>query len=239
MIASKPLGDFPASIEPARQAFATVLADAGATLPARDAVDLRIVMDTLNGTGRVIEKETGLPPAERWPDYRSLPPPAGATRDGIPEFWKTQFGLEPRRGDSASALTPSGYSTIEHYLNNTDPRADKIGPNIGANIVFVSAAISRAYASSGRAGQWRISRTGSTVNPLLVHYAVRGDAIAGRDYVPLAGSVTIPAGASSASLDLTPLGTATDDRTAVIAIVASVPDYFAGCPAQSLVVIRR
>ena len=239
MIASKPLGDLPESIEPAQQAFATVLAYAGATLPARDAVDLRIVTDTLNGTGRVIEKETELPPTERWPDYRSLPPPAGATRDGIPEFWRTQFGLEPKRPDFASALTPSGYATIEHYLNNTDPRADKVGHDIGANIVFISATISRAYARSGRAGQWRLSRTGSTARPLLVRYAVRGDAIAGRDYTPLAGSLTIPAGAGSALLDLTPLGTAIDDRTAVITIVSGVPDYFAGCPAQSLIVIRR
>lgn len=239
MISSKPLGELPESIEPAQRAFGTVLADAGASLPARDAVDLRIVSDTLNGTGRIIGKETELPLAERWPDYRSLPPPAGATREGIPEFWKAQFGLDPSRGGSASALTPSGYSMIEHYLNNTDPRADKVGDGIGTNIVFVSAAISRAYASSGGVGQWRISRTGSTVSPLRVHYAVGGDAIAGRDYAPLGGSVTIPAGANSASLDLTPLDTATDDRTAVIAIGASVPEYFVGCPAQSLVVIRR
>ena len=30
-----------------------------------------------------------------------------------------------------------------------------------------------------------------------------------------------------------------DMRTAVITIVSGVPDYFAGCPAQSLIVIRR
>ena len=40
-------------------------------LPARDTVDSRIVASVRSRSGRVIEKETDLAAAERWPDYRS------------------------------------------------------------------------------------------------------------------------------------------------------------------------
>jgi len=49
----------------AEDALVDVLANAGATLPARDAVDARIVADVRNGTGGLIDD-----PAEvgGWPD---------------------------------------------------------------------------------------------------------------------------------------------------------------------------
>jgi hypothetical protein len=68
---------------------------------------------------------------------------------------------------------------------------------------------------------------------------VSGDANAGKDFAPLSGRVTIPAGDAFATVTLTPLTSAADDRTVVIALEADGENYFAGCPAQSLIVIRR
>lgn len=50
-----------------------------------------------------------------------------------------------------------------------------------------------------------VSRTGSTDQPLAVQYRVTGAASNGVDYALLPGSVTIPAGAASAEITITPL----------------------------------
>ena len=51
--------------------------------------------------------------------------------------------------------------------------------------------------------------------------------------------MVIPAGADSAALELRPLATAVDNRVVTVALATDSKDYFVGCPAQSLVVIRR
>jgi hypothetical protein len=219
----------------AEEAHALNLAHAGATLPSRDTVDERIARQIRTGTGRVIGKETDLAPADRWPDYRSLPPLADQDGDGLPDFWETQFGLDPKNPAEARALTRSGYANIEHYLNNTDPRAAQVSSH--APVVFVSAISSRAR--PGAPGAWRIAHTGSTVAALTVAYAISGDAIAGRDYAALEGRVTFPAGASSVTLSVTAPPTATDNRTIVLTLAPGARDHFIGCPSCSLVVIRR
>ena len=89
------MGELPPSVEDSNFAYARVLAEVGATLPARDAVDARILAHVRSGTGGVIEKESSLSPGERWPDYRSLPRPADRDGDGMPDFWEEQFGLNP------------------------------------------------------------------------------------------------------------------------------------------------
>lgn len=237
MIVPSPFTELPARLTSVGEAFAAVLADAGATLPARDAVDERIVSSVRTRTGRVIERESDLAPADRWPDYRALPALADADRDGLPDFWELQFGLDSKNPADSTALTPSGYATIEHYLNNTDPRAPDSAT--GPNIVCISTTSTRASATAGRPGGWRIARTGSTSLPLTVRYTMSGDAVAGRDHAALSGAVTIPAGAATATLTLVPLATATDDRTAVVTLTPGARDYFVGCPSRSLIVIRR
>ncbi len=126
--------------------------DAGATLPARDAVDLRIVRAVRDGTGRIIEKETDLAPHERWPDYRSLPEPADRDEDGLPDFWETQFGLDPTDARDRMKLSAGGYANMEHYFNNTHPQG------LDEPLVCIAATISRA--SPAEAGEWVVRRTG-------------------------------------------------------------------------------
>jgi len=52
---SEPFAAPPVQTDPAPVAFERVLQQAGATLPHRDAVDARVVEETLHGAGRVIE----------------------------------------------------------------------------------------------------------------------------------------------------------------------------------------
>ncbi|MEY2877686.1 MAG: hypothetical protein RLZZ15_66 [Verrucomicrobiota bacterium] len=224
----------------AAEAHAANLENAGATLPSRDAVDERIAHQIRTGTGKVIGKETDLPLEQRWPDYRSLPAPKDTDGDGLPDFWETQFGLDPKSPTDSRALTPSGYTNLEHYLNNTDRRSPSVAlAKEGANIVFIAATSSRARVSSNTPGAWRLTRTGNLAAALTVSYTISGDATVDRDFAPLTGTATFPAGASSIALSLTALPTAADNRTVVLTLTPGARDHFIGCPAQSLVVIRK
>jgi uncharacterized protein (DUF1800 family) len=65
------------------------------------------------------------------------------------------------------------------------------------------------------------SRVGPVTEPITVNYTISGTATAGTDYVPLPGSVTIPAGATAATVTFTPRRNPenTNNRTATLAIV--------------------
>jgi hypothetical protein len=203
---------FPAvrvTTESAAAAYETVLEGAGATLPARDAVDLRIVRDVRNGSGAVINFETDVPEPGRWQEYRSLPAPADRDRDGIPDFWEKQFGLGP---GSAMKIGAGGYANIEHYLNNTDPRGGSMP------IVYIAAAVSRAYRNGKIAGAFRVFRTGSASGPLTVNLSI--------------GRVTIPAGAAWVDVPVIP-----GAGDMVVAGISAGVGYHIGCPSQALVAI--
>ena len=58
---------------------------------------------------------------------------------------------------------------------------------------------------SGVTGLFTVSRTGDTTRALTVNYFVAGTAKSGTDYTALPGSVTIPIGASSANIVVTPI----------------------------------
>lgn len=235
MIVSEPFAELPARVTSAADAFAAVLAGSGATLPARDSVDARIVANVRHRTGRVIDKESDLASADRWPDYRALPAPVDTDRDGLPDFWEKQFGLDPRDPADSKKISASGYANIEHYFNNTDPRA--ADPATGANVVFIAGTVTRATAAVP--GEWRVARTGSTAAALKVRYSLGGDAVAGRDFSPLSGEITIPAGQESVALTLTALPSAGDNRSVVVSLTIGAGGPLVGCPSQSLVVIRR
>jgi hypothetical protein len=220
----------PVTTESAWEAYSNVLETAGATLPARDSVDLRIVNDVISGTGRVPDKETDLPPEQRWPDYRSLPAPLDTDADGMPDYWERQFGLNTNSPADNMTLTPSGYANIEHYLNNTHPT------NGTTPIAFIYAAVSRCRAGASP-GEWWVARSGNTNDALTVNYTVGGDAIAGSNYTTLPGSITIPAGATKTKLFLNP-SIVTTDKVVVVTLQTGNSNYFVGGPISSLVVIR-
>jgi pectate lyase len=232
MIVDAPFGELPPHVQSATDGYETVLAEAGATLPARDATDLRIVRGVRDGTGRIIQKETDLPDDQRWPDYRSLPALADSDHDGIPDYWEKQFGLNPNDPTDSVKLS-AGYANIEHYFNNTDPTGS------ATPLVYVSATVSRALAQTGQAGEWRVTRTGSTTAPLQVAYAIAGDGVSGTDFQALSGSITIPAGQQSAVISVPALPNASDNRTITIALATGHAEYHVGCPSQSLIVIRK
>lgn len=119
---------FPAeecTTQPATEAFLKVLDKAGASLK-RDTLDSRIVKDVWNRTGRFIDVQGGYPhgteyelTVKAWPSLKSLPAPVDTDKDGMPDDWEKENGLNPNdAADAAGYKLSKGYTNIEVYINS-------------------------------------------------------------------------------------------------------------------------
>jgi pectate lyase len=97
-----------------QDAYDAVLAHAGAVLPARDAVDRRIVADVEAGTGGLIDSQDDV---GGWPELKSTAPPADSDRDGMPDDWERKHNLDPDDASDGSQIADRGYTHLETYLN--------------------------------------------------------------------------------------------------------------------------
>jgi pectate lyase len=116
---AEPFDVFPVATQSAKDAYEAVLATVGASLPARDAVDARIIRQVREQTGTIIDsqKQVG-----GWPVLKSLPPPLDSDHDGMPDEWELKHGLNPRdASDARQDKDGDGYTNLEEYLNGTDP----------------------------------------------------------------------------------------------------------------------
>jgi hypothetical protein len=88
------------------------------------------------------------------------------------------------------------------------------------------------------AGRLTIVRSGSTDMPLVVGYTIGGTATNGVDYIPLAGSVSIPTGASSVTIEVMPQDD-TSVEGAEIVVLTLIPSagYTIGAPASATIAI--
>jgi len=95
------------------KAYKEVLADAGANVAHRDAVDRRIVRDVRHSTGHIIDdpEEVGGGPV-----LPAATPPPDGDKDGMPDTWEERRGLNPGRDDSRRDDDGDGYTNIEEYL---------------------------------------------------------------------------------------------------------------------------
>jgi hypothetical protein len=135
----KPIMHTPFTIISAEQAKEYVLANAGASLPKRDAVDTRIIKQVTTGK---VDFDPNVPLPKTQFEHRRLPidsykqgiitdpiqvggypeykgtPYKDSDNDGIPDVWETAHGLNPKDASDAAKITKSGYSNIEEYLNS-------------------------------------------------------------------------------------------------------------------------
>ncbi|WP_300598225.1 polysaccharide lyase [Niabella sp.] len=116
-----------------------VLANAGATLPKRDAVDTRIVKQVETGKINNVPacslpktqfEHRRLPidsykigiitdPCQTggYPDYKGSPY-KDSDNDGMPDDYERKVGLNPNNASDARLIAKNGYSNIENYLNS-------------------------------------------------------------------------------------------------------------------------
>jgi len=136
----KPLPMAKVSIIGTQKAYEYVLANAGASLPVRDAVDTRIVKQVR--TGQIEHVADGVLPAKQsyvkrrlpadsykkgiisdiaqvggYPEYKGTPY-LDTDHDGIPDAWELKNKLDPKDATDAAKISKSGYANIEVYLNS-------------------------------------------------------------------------------------------------------------------------
>jgi len=137
-----PFEGWPVNQETAIEAFNSVLAKAGATLPRRDVVDARVT--NMVRTGKVIT-ETGIVNDPRevggYPRYSFSPEDVSpdTDHDGMPDTWETEHRLDPAKpGDGSIDTDGDGYTNVEEYLNGTDPTQKIDYTNLGNNVDTIS-----------------------------------------------------------------------------------------------------
>jgi hypothetical protein len=100
--------------QPAEAAHELVLARAGAS-KVRDAADERIIAGVKARTHKRIDsqKEVG-----GWPKLEKGIAPLDSDRDGMPDAWEKEHGLNASDPADGNATQKDGYTNLDHYLNS-------------------------------------------------------------------------------------------------------------------------
>ena len=140
------LENYDAYTETAEEAYASVLANVGATLPKRDAIDTRVIGEVkgevavlryeyttpdgqktplLPVTKGIIDTQENLVPdgspegTTAWDIYETVTAdqaPVDTDHDGIPDSWEIDNGLNPNDITDGRLISDSGYSNLELFL---------------------------------------------------------------------------------------------------------------------------
>ncbi|WAC18635.1 DUF1800 family protein [Luteolibacter sp. SL250] len=114
---------------------------------------------------------------------------ADSDGDGLTDYEERVLGLDP-----SNATTTPRVADLDAAKKTL---ASPSSVNLGVSVA-------RGYESTASPAEFIIFRAGG-IEPLTVHYTVSGTAQAATDYLSLSGSVTIPAGARSVKIPVTPV----------------------------------
>jgi hypothetical protein len=142
---------------------------------------------------------------------------ASFTADRIGAFVLSLTVTDPTGAASSDSVTVNAYTPATVTVAATDASASEAGPD---------------------AGMFTFTRTGTTAAALLVQYRVGGTATSGSDFAALSGSVTIPAGAASATVRVTPVDDPDAEAPETVDVTVQ-PDgaYTVGTPSTAAVTI--
>jgi hypothetical protein len=98
-----------------------VLKNAGATLPKRDAVDIRITEAVKSGKPAYQDGIiTDISQVGGYPEYKGQPY-KDSDNDGMPDDWELKNRLNPNdASDAVKDINDDGYTNIEKYIFNID-----------------------------------------------------------------------------------------------------------------------
>jgi hypothetical protein len=161
---------------------------------------------------------------------------------------ETNLDICPIQVGTRTALASDG----ESLLVNLAPGADyELGqPNQGlikiesCQEINLSAPASEISAGAVSPGQIVFGRTGPTNEPTTVHFELGGSALAGVDYANLERQVTIPAGATSATVPIethyhADQWTATARKTIVVSLSQGRGYRWGPCRQATLILVHR
>lgn len=172
-------------------------------------------------------------------DDASLPAsiviPAGAAFVALPVTPQDDATLEPDETVQVSVAAGGAYT-----VGTPSAATVVIHDNDAPPVVTVAATDPDAAEAGAATGTFTFTRAGkiTLLTPLTVHFSVSGTAESGTDYVSLGTSVTIPAGAASATKTVTPIDDdlLDPDETVVVTLVAD-PAYTVGAASKATVTI--
>ncbi len=142
--------------------------------------------------------------------------------DGVSDYEEMLLGLDP------------GVSTSTPRLADMDAARRMLA---SPSTVNVGVAIARGYEAGGKAAEFVVFRTGG-IAPVTVPYTVSGNAVPGRDYVALSGSVSFPAGARSVRIPVVPLSDFETEPAETVSItISSGTGFILGSPVEASVTI--
>ena len=110
--------------EAALKAFENVMKFGGASKK-RDTLDERIINDVRNRKGGFIDVQGNYPhgtayekTVNAWPTLKSLTAPIDSDKDGMPDAWEKENGLDANSADASLYTINKSFTNIEVYLNS-------------------------------------------------------------------------------------------------------------------------
>lgn len=179
------------------------------------------------------------PPAPTMLDMRdamlqadALRNPSGDSSANFCRLWESFAG----RGMGVSAT-----DTADNGFNRVGPAYDVPAGCTAPPappVVTVAASAASAFEAGAVAGEITVHRDSAADRSLTVTFTVGGTATSAADYVPLETSATIPAGASSATIAVTPIDDAIVERDETVTItLRPAGAYTVGAPSTAAVSI--
>jgi hypothetical protein len=136
-----------------------------------------------------------------------------------------------------ATIVPITFNNPPYFVGSPNSATISI-LNSNPSTVAVVATVPSTFESGAPPGVFTVSRTAPTTGPLTITYAVTGTASPGVDYIAIPGSITIPAGATSATITVSPLAdNVAEDPETVIVTLTSNGTYVIGSPSSATVTI--
>ncbi len=137
-------------------------------------------------------------------------------------------------GVDATDTADNGLNQVSAAYNVPDGCVPPPAPPT-ITVAVVTATAAEAGPSSGL---FRISRGTAQPSPVTVSYSLSGSAANGTDYVLLPGTATIPSGAATADVEVTPIDDTTlESNETVVLSLRAQGSYIVGSPASGTVTI--
>jgi pectate lyase len=120
----------PVTVTPLNSLESTLVANVGATKPARDSLDTLYLTMFTSRQGHGGEQPTRrcMRCGQVYPSLANGPAPTDTDGDGIPDAWESAHGLNPRNSADGARTAANGYTDLENYLNelagDTAPAGD-------------------------------------------------------------------------------------------------------------------
>ncbi len=168
-------------------------------------------------------------------DYASLPGvvviPAGQASASVRFQPVDDKDVEPDETVIVTAIAGAAYTVI-----GSSARVTILDDDVTTVTIFPK---QNTAAEPSAPGRFSVKREGELSPDLVVYYTVAGTATSETDYVPLSGSVTIPAGLTSADIVLTPRddNLIEGDESVILTLSASAA-YSVGTPSSATLFIR-